>query len=147
AAGDDRAVDGGGAGAEHADSRHRTRLAGTSGGDVSGSTRRAHAPDRCSPPDRLRSQPPAAHPTRRSMEITHIRAGTLADPTVDALLTEIVDFDRTINRALGFGRDFDPLPGSVRGKLVRTDEFTSHELWLGRLQGGLVAKAGAYLSL
>ena len=81
------------------------------------------------------------------MEITHIRAGTLADPTVDALLTEIVDFDRTINRALGFGRDFDPLPGSVRGKLVRTDEFTSHELWLGRLQGRLVAKAGAYLSL
>ena len=81
------------------------------------------------------------------MEITHIRAGTLADPAVDALLTEIVDFDRTINRALGFGGDFDPLPGSVRGKLVRTDEFTSHELWLGRLNGRLVAKAGAYLSL
>src|SRR5699024_8216534 len=138
---------GGGVGAEHADGRHRTSLGGTGGGEVSGSTRGVPGHDRCSRRDRLRSQPPAAQRTRRSMEITHIRAGTLADPTVDALLTEIVDFDRTINRALGFGRDFDPLPGSVRGKLVRTDEFTSHELWLGRLQGRLVAKAGAYLSL
>ena len=81
------------------------------------------------------------------MEITHIRAGTLAEQRLDVLLNDIVDFDRTINRALGFGRDFDPLPGSVRGKLVRTDEFTSHELWLGRVRGRLVAKAGAYLSL
>ncbi|WP_209372345.1 GNAT family N-acetyltransferase [Brevibacterium renqingii] len=81
------------------------------------------------------------------MEITHIRAGALADPAVDVLLDEIVDFDRRINRALGYGEDFDPLPGSVRSKLVRTDEFTSHEIWLGRVDGRLVAKAGAYLSL
>lgn len=81
------------------------------------------------------------------MEITHIRSGTLTDSDVDGLLDEIVDFDRRINRALGFGEDFDPLPGSVRGKLVRAGEFTSHEIWLGRVDGRLVAKAGAYLSL
>lgn len=81
------------------------------------------------------------------MEITRIRAGDLTDSAVDALLSEIVDFDRTINRTLGFGPDFDPLPGSVRGKLVRTDAFTTHEIWLGRIDGRLVAKSGAYLSL
>ncbi|WP_181274820.1 GNAT family N-acetyltransferase [Brevibacterium oceani] len=81
------------------------------------------------------------------MEITRIRAGDLADPEVDELLAEIVEFDRAINRALGFGSDFDPLPGSVRGKLVRSDAFTSHEIWLGRIEGRLVAKSGAYLSL
>ncbi|TGD30416.1 N-acetyltransferase [Brevibacterium sp. S22] len=81
------------------------------------------------------------------MEITRICSGDLADPTVDVLLTEIVDFDRAINHDLGLSPDFDPLPGSVRGKLVRTDAFTAHELWLGRIDGHLVAKAGAYLSL
>jgi GNAT superfamily N-acetyltransferase len=81
------------------------------------------------------------------MEITRIRAGELADPAVDALTAEIVDFDREINRGLGFGADFDPLPRSVRGKLVRTDAFTTHEIWLGRIDGSLVAKSGAYLSL
>lgn len=81
------------------------------------------------------------------MEITRIPAGTLTAGQIEDTLAEVVAYDLLVNAASGLGEDFDPLPTEVRKKLVRADEFTTNEIWLGRLGGELVAKGVAYLSL
>ncbi|WP_278373372.1 GNAT family N-acetyltransferase [Brevibacterium casei] len=81
------------------------------------------------------------------MEITHIPAGTLPESEIEDTVAEVVAFDRVVNSASGLGPDFDPRSAEVRRQLQRTNDYTTHALWLGRLGGDIVAKGIAYLDL
>lgn len=81
------------------------------------------------------------------MEITHIPAGSLPANEIEEILAEVVAFDALINRASGLGDDFDPRADEVRQELLSPNEYTSHQTWIGRLGGAIVAKGIAYLTL
>lgn len=81
------------------------------------------------------------------MEITHIPAGSLTESEIEDTVAEVVAFDLVVNSASGLGPDFDPRPAEVRRTLRRTNDYTTHALWLGRLGGDIVAKGIAYLDL
>lgn len=81
------------------------------------------------------------------MEITHIPAGSRAADDIDEILADVVDFDMRVNRASGLGADFDPRSDEVRQELLSHDDYVTHETWIGRLGGVIVAKGIAYLTL
>lgn len=81
------------------------------------------------------------------MEITHIRAGSRSDDEIEGILAEVVDFDRLVNRASGLGTDFDPRADEVRQELSSANEYVTHQTWIGRSGGTIVAKGIAYLAL
>lgn len=81
------------------------------------------------------------------MEITHIPAGSRTDDEIEGILAEVVDFDTLINRASGLGTDFDPRSDGVRQELVSANEYVTHQTWIGRSGGAIVAKGIAYLTL
>lgn len=81
------------------------------------------------------------------MEITRARAGTQAPADIDAILPEILAFDLEINRAAGLGEDFDPIPDEVRHSLTSTSAYRTSVIWLGRIDGAVVAKGVAELRL
>lgn len=81
------------------------------------------------------------------MEITHIPAGSRTDHEIEGILAEVVDFDTLINRASGLGTDFDPRSDEVRQDLVSANDYVTHQTWIGRSGGVIVAKGIAYLRL
>lgn len=81
------------------------------------------------------------------MEITYIPAGSRSDDEIEGILAEVVDFDTLINRASGLGTDFDPRSDEVRQELVSANDYVTHQTWIGRLGGAIVAKGIAYLTL
>lgn len=52
-----------------------------------------------------------------------------------------------INRASGLGTDFDPRSDEVRQELVSANDYVTHQTWIARLGGSIVAKGIAYLTL
>ncbi|GAA1843401.1 hypothetical protein [Brevibacterium marinum] len=81
------------------------------------------------------------------MEITHIPAGSRAADDIDEILAEVVDFDMLVNRASGLGADFDPRFDEVRLQLLSPNDYFTHQTWIGRVDGAIVAKGIAYLTL
>ncbi|GAA1534865.1 MULTISPECIES: GNAT family N-acetyltransferase [Brevibacterium] len=81
------------------------------------------------------------------MEITHIPAGSRSAADIDEVLAEVVDFATIINRASGLGTDFDPRSDEVRQELLSDDGYVTHQTWIGRLGGAIVATGIAYLTL
>lgn len=81
------------------------------------------------------------------MEITHIPAGSRSTEDIEAILAEVVDFDALVNRASGLGADFDPRSDEVRQELLSPNDYVTHQTWIGRLGGAIVARGIAYLSL
>ncbi|MDN5832677.1 GNAT family N-acetyltransferase [Brevibacterium sp.] len=81
------------------------------------------------------------------MEITHIPAGSRTSDAMDEILAEVVAFDTIINEASGLGVDFDPRSEEVRQELMSDNDYVTHQTWIGRLDGAIVAKGIAYLRL
>lgn len=81
------------------------------------------------------------------MEITDIPAGSRSAADIDEILAEAVDFATLINRASGLGADFDPRSDEVRQQLLSDNGYVTHQTWIGRLGGAIVAKGIAYLTL
>lgn len=79
------------------------------------------------------------------MEITHIPAGSRSADDLEAILAEVVDFDMLVNRASGLGADFDPRSDAVRQELLSPNDYVTHQTWIGRLGGVIVAKGIADL--
>ncbi len=81
------------------------------------------------------------------MDITHLRAGALGAAELDTFLDAVIDFDARENAASGLGPDFDPLPTLVRQEFLTSTEYTTREFWIGRVDGDIVARGIAHLSL